>query len=306
MSRLALVALTACSGASHPGPTVANRDARVAPSFRFLVQNQAGDVTIIHTANGTIVVEKTIPNAPSYLVWAGTEVVGIHYEEAMPFALHLVGDKFVPLPEIAWPKLSAPPDAPRPGDAMKTFHSDHRLIFATCAWRQEDGYEAVGQCVKWQYARLWPGPVAVLPNAPTPDPARQPPMATGATVHATIEPGREGDDVPAAEHLEHGVCTDAHGKRTIEQSEPGAPALTWFVSDPPIFRFELTSGSGFGPGYTTMAMYEGCTKSERFTDAFVGPQDEVVLIGSELAIYWHGTLVAHAPIAATALAFQTD
>ncbi|MCX5747610.1 MAG: hypothetical protein NT062_34525 [Proteobacteria bacterium] len=309
----AIVGVGGCWRAPSASPPVAVAVvSKEVPRIRFALADREAHVlrilAIAPTAAGLkIEREIEIPDNSSHVVWVAPDPAVVSWFDGAMQLSFATGGGIATFPDVPWATIARPAkDAAdlEPSQEIRMFGSAHQLVEALCAWKYKDGYEASGQCTTWQYARIWPGPVALLTDGPTPDPDEHPmPVVRGARVRAEVIEPPWHDGASDDELRIHTTCTDAHGVHELKPPETGAYAIRWFVAEPPIFRFDTTSGSGFGTGYTTHVMYEGCTASKRYTNAFAGPHGEVVVVGEALAIYWQCKLVAHAPIAGDAIAF---
>jgi len=271
-----------------PRPVVVDRDP--VPAIRFAVlDDSVGRILAVAPGNSQLVVERefAVPAFSSGFVWAGPSALALAHVFDGVSVIETLGERELEVaPSIAWPAVAGPADTIS-SDESRVFTSGRQaaLVLARCAWRAPDGFEWRGECTTWQYARLWPAPVAVLDDAPVEDPSPLPIPKLAPTKPTTVfdKENRE---------LVH--CRDARGHaRDLWPPEMGAVELDWLVADPPIFRLDTTSGSGMGPGYVRHRIFEGCARSRRYANAFVGPRGEVVLVGHRIAVYWHGTLVAH-------------
>jgi hypothetical protein len=293
---IAMVLAAGCWGpAQVPAapPPVAPVDPDPPPAIRFVVLDSAAHhlrVLAVVPGKPALAIEREVEVADSAhdVVWAGPSAIAVErWDEGMGVIEIVDAHGLAALPAITWPDVAQPKDTIA-GNESRVFTADkqQQLVLASCAWRDPDGFEWHGQCSIWQYARIWPLPVAVLDDAPVEDPARFP--------LPKVAPGKVAAAVDKDDRMV--TCTDAHGRaHDLEPPESGALEVSWLVADPPIFRFDTTSGSGFGPGYTTHRIYEGCTRSRRYANAFAGPRGELVLVGHEIAVYWHGKLVARGP-----------
>lgn len=286
------MAVAACGGAAAPAAIANIAVVETPPAIRFAVLDADASrlrVMAVEPRKSRLVVERELRIGETYdLAWvAPSTLAATHFTDTQPI-IELVDalDERSELPDIAWPPIDKGGSDDVAGSDLRAFTSGHQqtLAVAHCAWKQPDGSEARGPCTRWQYARVMPPPITVLDAAPAEDPALYPipavePRAVTASVGADNQP----------------TCTDARGRHDLVPPEAGAYAVTWLVADPPMFRFDTTSGSGFGPGYTTHQIYEGCSKSKRFLNAFAGPHGELVLAGDQVEVYWHGRLVARDP-----------
>jgi len=172
-----------------------------------------------------------------------------------------------------------------------------------------------GWC-EYEYARRYPEPVTFVvasaveeehPVVARPTVPASPVIAI-AQVKRLLNP--EGDPEDFNNQQEILACT-AKGSAPIEYPARGESdnwvdsQMYWLSTEPPIFRItEALPYVGVGrPPSTSETIFERCSLSQRYTESAAGPNNIVVLAGTEISVLWNGREIGHLAAAGDNIAF---
>lgn len=330
------VALVGCSRDAKPTAPTNTQGHQI--RFAMTVGNS---VQIVRVSDGALVVESTtkVPAHVSRMFWVGPSPAvwldmsigemgegfpraawdpdprpaGPHQNE-MGLATPTGYRKF---PTVTWPP--AKKASGEFAEDMSEVTEENRALVATadslwekrCRWY---GGPDGGWC-EYEYARLYPEPVvfATEKDVGSTEQTRVFPSVEPATTiklehYYRLRDKEREDDFDNRQHLIS--CAPKGGAKieyppATELDHDVMEQVRWLSTEPPVFvTAEGVPYVGVGREPPLFdKIWEGCARSERYTDVFTGPDDVVVLTGREVSVLQRGREIAHSPTGGGLVAF---